>query len=260
MPLGVLGGDGQMHRQLAVRPWRLKEERALGHRREELQGENMGKYVSVVLSTMYTRFGHHDWSGWEDKNTVERELVISQIMMPDVFYAFIWLRVQSMGKDLPMGLKCPHCHAKTADFDWVGDLNTLEVRVPETPEGALWHYHLKTPITVRNKEVTHMVLGPPRWHHIEAIGDITMGAAKASIIHASIKQMPEVQEDEIALDEAELDGLVKADIEALTDGIGANSYGPRMTVEPKCPKGHSFDIPIDWRYDSFFGISSPSSG
>lgn len=258
MPLGLKSGDGKLHQQLAARSWRLKEERALGHRREELQGENMGRYVSVVLSTMLTRFGDRDWSEWRDKDTTERELVISQLWMPDVFYAYVWLRIQAMGNSLPMGLKCPRCQAKLADFDWIGDLSTLEVRVPASVEDALWQYILQDPLTIRTKQVTKMVMAPPRWHHIEAIGDTTVGAAKASVIHASIHQLPEVQEGEIALDESELDEMSKRDVEALADKINDNGYGPRMTLEPICPRGHRFDVPIDWRYDSFFGISSPS--
>lgn len=255
LPLGIKGAEPAPLRGLGVRSWSLKEERVLGHRRDEDEDRNMGKYVSIVLATMCTQLGGNSWPELLEGNTADRELVVSQMWMPDVFYAYVWLRMDAMSEDLPMGLKCPNCGVK---FDWVGDLRTLEVKVPKTLEDAMWHYNLRKPLALRDKEVHKLVLGPPRWYHIEGMGDTSMGAAKGKVIHAHIHQMPELQEGEIVLDETELDGLSKRDLEGIAAAIEDNGFGPNMKVDAKCPKGHTFEAPLDWRYDQFFGISSPS--
>lgn len=253
LPLGTAQG-----KTVAVRTWRLKEERVLGVRREEEDKRNMGKYVSIILATMCTSLGGHNWDGpIPEKDTAERELVVGQMWMPDVFYAYVWLRIQAMGKELPMTVTCPKCPGKS-EFDWVGDLTTIEVKCPESLEDAMWHYKLHVPITIRGKEVTMFVMGPPRWHHVENVTDTSMGGAKSKVIHAHLHRIPELQEGEVALAESEMDELVKRDIEGLADAINNNGFGPRMSVDCKCPKGHTINEAIDWRFDTFFGISSPS--
>ena len=84
-----------------------------------------------------------------------------------------------------------------------------------------------------------------------------MGAAKSATIQSAVHKVPELGHGMIALAETELDELVKIDLEELAGLIDANGFGPNMSVDAKCPKGHKFVSPIDWRYDSFFGISSP---
>lgn len=254
--LGFPGADGKSGKSIVCRPWRMAEERILGHRRKDNEDRNMGKYVSIVLAGMCQRLGPASWPSMEGNDILERELVVSQMWVPDVFYAYVWLRIQAMGEELHMKLKCPTC---AMDFDWTGDLRTLEVGVPETIEHARFQYTLRDGVDLRGKKITKFVLGPQRWFHIENMGDTTQGAAKGTVITASIHFVPELSEtDEIVLEETELDGLTKYDLERLCRVIDEESSGPVLKVEPSCPRKHSFVVPIDWRYDNFFGSSSAS--
>jgi hypothetical protein len=256
LPLGILGPDKTYQRDIAVRPWRLKEEKILGRRREQNPKMNMGKYVSIVLATMCTKLAGQKWDELLLDDTIEREMNISTMWMPDVFYAYIWLRLQSMKKTLDMKLQSPY---SGQEFDFVGDLKTVEVKVPVSLDACMWEYELIDPIKVREKQVTKLVLGPQRWNHIEQMGDVSIGAAKETVILASIHSLPEVQDTPIALAEDELDEMSKEDLETLSDRIDIHGFGPVMSLDAICPRTkRSFVVPIDWRFDNFFGISSRS--
>lgn len=261
LPIGVLGPDGQVHQQFAVRPWKMKEERILGKRRAESDkaGGNLGSYIAIVLSTMCTSLGGHDWAELKD-DAPERQLVVSQMWMPDVFYAYCWLRLKALGNIVPLKLRSPY---NNQQFEFKADLKTLEVEVPETLEACHWVYELQEPINVRGKTVTKLTLGPQRWSYLEQLQDPNLATAKAAVIAASIRYIPEVASSEsgkpieIVIADQELDEMSKADIEALAAGIEAHGVGPIMTVTAVCPATkREFEAAIDWRYDNFFGTGS----
>jgi hypothetical protein len=263
LPIGILGHDGKRHQDIAVRPWRMKEERALGRRREQNTeaGDNFGKYVSVVLSMMCTKLGTNDWSEMKTDNTSDRELVVSQMWMPDVFYAYCWLRLASLKPTIPMTLISPH--APGTKFDFEADIRTLEVVVPSSLDACMWEYTLNDPITLRSKRVTKLVLGPQRWSTVERIDDTSMGTAKATVIASSIHQLPGAFVDaggrpvDVMILDDELDEMSKLDLETLTDEINKRGVGPILKVDAVCPKTKKpFEAAIDWRFDRFFGIGS----
>ena len=94
LPLGIADSGGNYHQDISVKPWRMKEERELGELRDQNKDANLAKYVSMVLSTMCTRLGPHDFTNMEFDH---KRLVISQMFMADVFYAYVWLRIQALG-------------------------------------------------------------------------------------------------------------------------------------------------------------------
>ena len=258
LPLGPVGQDGTHQRLIDVRRWRMKEEKVLGRRREQDDKQNMGKYVSIVLATMCTKLAGHDWNEFKESDTADRELSVSQMWMGDVFYAYVWLRIKSMGNELPLDLTSPF-KPQLDSFPFTGDLNTVEVKIPNSLDDCMWTYALKEPFEIRGHMVKKLVMGPARWFNVEQMGDTSSGAAKSTVIHASIHFIPEVQEGQIALAEEEIEEMGKLDIETIADEINTNGFGPQMQIEAQCPyTKRTFKQPIDWRYDSFFGISSPS--
>lgn len=260
MPFGLYAGDGvPPARALDCRDWTLVEEKVLGHRRDEDKDRNMGKYISIVLASMLTRLGGNDWSGKMPKeaaDTANREVVLSQMFMGDVWFTYIWLRIQAMGEELEVQLDCPHpgCNGQDA-FPWVGKLTTLEVKYPEKLEDALYDYTLRKGIKIHGTDVKTLTLGPPRWSTVEAQGDPTAGAMKGEIIACAVHGSPEM-EHPFPVTEADLIGLGKYDIEKLVALVNKHTYGPDMSIEAKCPRGHKLFTSIDWRFDQFFGISS----
>lgn len=262
LPLGIRASDGAYRKDIAVRPWRMKEERELGRIRDQNKDANVAQFVSMVLSAMCTRLGPHDFESMSKPE--ERQVHVSQMFMGDVFYAYIWLRIQAMGHELGLDVTCPRCRHS---YPFVADLNTVETVVVENEEQARWEYELKAPFEVRGKTVERLMLGPSRWNGLEMMSgnSISTGEAKAGIIRSSIVGLgtPDWDVDEagnlrpLVLTDAELDEMAKRDIEAITNSIEKHAVGPNMAVEDKCNRcGAEIKLAIDWGYDNFFGDSS----
>ena len=215
----------------------------------------MAQYVGMVLGTMCTRLGSHDFESAELKMEQKR-LAIGQMFVGDVFYAYVWLRIQALGAELVLNLTCPQCNKKIENF--VADLDSVEVEVADTLDDACWDYELKNPLTIRGETVSHLVLGPARWNAIELVKGGGRGVAKPLIIKAAIQSLGTKEDNKrIALTETELDELTKRDIEAMVSQIDNRSIGPSMAIEGTCKAcARDFRLPIDWGYDSFFGDSS----
>lgn len=253
LPLGIGDTGGTLHQDLSVRPWRMKEERELGALRDEHKSANLAEYVSMVLATMCTRLGPHDMDGMK---FAERRLVIGQMFMADVFYAYVWLRIQALGADLPIKFN-PRWSAEAVTVH--ADLNTVEVVSAKSVEEASWQYELKNPIEIRGVEVTEFKLAPPRWSTLESIeaiggGSNDTGLQKSALIRSSVVECEGIS-GSLMLTDSELDELTKLDIETLTRLMDDKNLGPVMVVEGK-HRGNPYRVPIDWGYDSFFAISS----
>jgi len=255
LPLGVEGPDGSFRKDISVRPWRMKEERELGALRDQNKDANVAQYVSMVLGSMCTRLGLHDFEQPQMK-LQQKQLAVGQMFIGDVFYAYVHLRLQTLGPELLLNLTCPGCQNKIENF--AADLNTVEVQTCEKLADACWEYHLHSPITIRGKEVTDLVMGPARWNALEMLKGGGIGTAKPAMIQASVHALGTIEDSHQAvITEAELDEMSKRDIEALTKLIDKHSIGPNMAVEGKCGKcGRPFRLPIDWGYDGFFGDST----
>jgi len=254
LPLGVVQPDGKLAKGIDVRPWRMKEEKELGGLREERRGDNVAKYVSVVLATMCKTLGAHNLGEMKDINT--RLIHISQLFTGDVFYAYFWLRFKALGPHVKMEINCPTCNKK---FDFTADIESLEVTTVNSFEDTLWEYRLRDPFEIRGKLVEGFQMGPARWNAIETgdgAGVLDTGAAKAGIIHGSIQNILGFNE-QIALMPIELDEMSKYDLENLTTLLDERNIGPDLSIEDKCKNcKRTFKMSIDWGYDNFFGISS----
>lgn len=255
LPLGTPTPDGiALARDISCRPWRMKEEVELGALRDKNREANLAQYVSMVLATMCTRLGGHDL---EKMKYEERLVVISQMFMADVFYAYIWLRTQTLGNEMALKIACPACKKKS---DLTADLGTVEVKAVEKHADAEWDYTLSTPFTIRGIELKSLRLGPARWNAVESIPSnvpLNSGRAKAEVIRCSIVGYNDVRP--VVLGDNELDELGKRDIETLAKRIDEHAVGPMMVLEEACPNpkcGEPMRFPLDWNYDSFFGSSS----
>lgn len=259
MPLGISTEQGII-KSFAFRPWRFKEEKKLAELVEKKNNTNLAEYVSIILSTMCTQVGPHNFENlkWEEKLAI-----ISQMWMGDVFYIYIMLRKEAIGKELELEPICPTCGTT---FNFIGDLETVEVSVVEEMDDALWKYVLRNPFNIRKKRIESLILGPPRWNEIEMLKDndsVLNVGAKMTMIKGSIHSIDELEGQHILL-ENELDEMTKIDIETISSQIDSFTIGPNMFLEGECPKknclsrksGKKFRQEIDWRYESFFGISS----
>lgn len=263
LPIGVQLATEALGRDIATRNWTFKQERRLGERRKTMgdEGDNMARYVSAVLVTMCPSLGGHDFSKENEQEL--NEVKVGQMWLPDVMYAYVWLRYKALGHELPLTLMSPYTKKK---FDWVGDLNTLTVKVPHSIKDVYWDYELKDPFTIRGKMAKRFVMGPQRWNMVEQLnpGNATDAIAKAMAIKSSIHLIPDVSEHPIALTDVDLDDMTKKDIESLASLIDKNGVGPVMVLDVDDPTVNvspgnpprKFLTQVDWRYDNFFAISS----
>lgn len=255
LPVGVAGGSGARARDLALRPWRLKEERELGKLRAQHSEASLTQYVSMIIATMCSRLGALDLDKVTDLN--QRRVFVSQMYTADVFYTYLTLRIHAIGPEMSLKLKCPHCRH---EFDFMADLSTTEVWQLADGHNGEWVYKLMDPFQARGKTVTGFRLGPSRWASMEdadvAKGD--MGSLKAVAILGSVKGFADDPNDIVMLQQ-EMDEMSKRDVEKLVTEINDRGLGPVMSVEAKCTRERcqrTFHAPIDWGYDSFFSTSS----
>lgn len=253
LPLGTLDGSGKLCKDMLCRRWRMKEETELGELRDRNKDANVAQYVNMVIATMYETLGHHKLSKTHE---TERKILLSQMDTGDIFYAYIWLRVQALGPELDVNIKCPNCGKEIA---FTADLNTTEIRCADTLEDTHWEYNLLEPFEIRNKPAKTLLMQSAPWNTLESMspqGGLNTGAAKAAMIRASIRGIKDIEGASI-ISPTELEEMAKRDIEHLTSMMNKKYLGPRMIVKDQCPKcKDKFEAPMDWGYDGFFGVSS----
>jgi hypothetical protein len=259
LPMGVADENGKLHRALACKPWRGKEEREVGKLKSEAgKGDD---FATALLSHMFTHVGPHDFSSMED---AAKRAVLMQMHLGDVLYMYVWLRTQCVDPVLNISLACPSPRCDRGEFDFKADLRTVEVRTAPSPEAVRWTYDLCTPIEIRGGQVRGFELAPTTWSTMvetsqsnEDAQRPNLGAAKMDVIRSCIRSV--LDRGEMVLIPSEIDELTKVDIEALAHLIDENEIGPALVVEATCPKcGRNFKTPIDWSYENFFETSSLS--
>lgn len=252
LPIGILDVSGTLHRGIECREWRLKEERELGAALERVESARMGQYISTVIGTLCTQLGPFKL---DTMKPAERSVIISQMWMPDVFFVYLWLRVQTMGKILTLKLTCPNCGHR---FDYSADLSSVMITSAEKIEDSRWDYQPQRAFEMRGKKVEKMTFGPARWAAIDALGDKVgknFGVMKAGLILGSIHEVNGASG--VAYADHELDEMYKIDVETLTNLIDKMSLGPDMSVEDVCEKcGKQYRSTLDWGNDAFFAVSS----
>lgn len=252
LPVGIKTPSGDLARDLVARPWKTKDERALG--RLKKPNMSMAGYVATLIGYMFARVGVHEWQQ-DSPPLPERLVVINQMYMGDVFYAYMWLRREVIGNELHMNVECPSCKK---GFRFEGDLGSTMVQCVHDEHGLNQTYTLKNPIEVRKKNVTMFRMRPPRWGALslkegEALNEAT---AKIATIRSSIVGLND-DPNEITLTDDELDELSKKDLEGVSALLNTDYLGPRMVVEGDCPRCEApFKQMIDWSYGGFFTSSS----
>lgn len=253
LPVGTIVGD-QLIKTLGARNWTTRQEKVIAKFKKP--GMNIAQHVGLVLSCMLTDFANHTWEMPEHpKELAERRAIIGQAGMGDVLYAYVFLRREAMGNVININVTCPACaHA------WVfpADLNTVDVAMVESKEALYWTYDMRRPVQIRGKLVKQLRMGPPLWHSMEsaAMAQANDAASKIAVLRGAIHGFND-DPQRIQIIEADLDDITKIDLETVVKEVDNHFIGPKMAVEGQCPNcERSFLQPIDWRYDSFFSISS----
>lgn len=255
LPIGIRDPAGAYCKDLKVKDWTMKEETRLGEKIEEQkQNVRVGRYISLVLSHLCEKIGSHDFTSMSEK---AKQLAISQMYLADVLFAYLWLRLESMGHKFPLQLQCPNC-GSASNMDT--DLRELDVRSVDSIEEAEWSYKLQRPFEIRGKTAEELLIRPPGWSAIEGLGGKlgrNFGALKAAIIHGSVHSV--TGSDPVPLAVHEFDEMRKIDFESLTAEIDRRTAGPDFSVEASCwDCGFLIRDMIRWASEDFFGVSSHS--
>lgn len=255
LPIGLRSPSGSYETRLSARRWTLKEEKQLA--RFKAEESTYTKYVSTVLGTMLSRIGPANFD--EVTDIYARKVAVGQMYMADVFYAYVWLRIQAIGPELVVPVKCRKCNT---EFNFTGDLNTTEVIIPADKEKVEWEFFLRDPIQVRSKTVSGFRIGQQIWARVEST-DASDGD-KASIIMNSVRGFvgdldPNGKPYDLDISSNELDELSKYDLEKLSRELNNKFLGANMTLDVTCVSekcANMWVVPLNWMYDSFFAVSS----
>lgn len=120
LPIGLLGDDGKLHRQVTMRKMTGREEALLA---DPANQRNGGRLVTALLHSCITRLG--------DLETVRRNHVDAMYSV-DRNFLLIRLRSFTFGAELPAAYTCSSCGER---FERTEDLDALPVRV--LPDGEL---------------------------------------------------------------------------------------------------------------------------
>jgi hypothetical protein len=254
LPVG-LTTDGVIATRLGTRRWRTAEERQMGKLKKP--NASIVEHVGLVIACMCSEFGGWTWTDMP-KNADEfsrRRVAINQALMGDVFYAYAYLRRETMGAVVNMRVVCPNCGKEQRV---PADLDTLEVVTVDDPKALAYHYDLQRPVAMRGKEVKRINMTCPRWYAMETA--VENGAddseVKAAMLRSSIVGFND-DPAPIQTVDSDIDELYKVDLEGVLSVMDVNTVGPNMMMEGTCGKcRREYKQSISWRYDDFFGRSS----
>lgn len=255
LPVGVSVQGAPRSRAFRVRPYKMKQEKALAVLRDEAKGNNIGSFVSDALALMLQTVGPHNFDGMKDG---ERQLVINQLSMPDVLYLYLYLRYSALGDEpVVMLVRCQSC---TTEYRWYGDLGSMEVKVVEDDKSDLTRtYELRDPMQFRGKEVSKLKLGLISWNLFSRPEFQSRGSMQNATIMASIVGVHGIDAipGTFQVGSSDLDDMTKYDMTGLIRDIEVNTPGPQLDVTPECPScQHKQKMMLDWSWDSFFARSA----
>lgn len=258
LPIGILV-DGQYVKDFGVRPFRLREEKAIGQFRAHAKGLTSGRLVAEVLGTMCPHIGPHNF---DEMKPGEKLLAIAQMAMMDVLYVYLFIRIHALGGGIPLMVTCPNCRH---NYPIDADLNDLDARVLEDPSvtDLSFEYELRDGLEIRGKvgrvlTIDNLLWGAMDTPEFEGEKGLNPANRDAALLKAGVRK---VDGEPVVLFDQHLDELSLFDKTGLMDAMTEAMLGPVLAVEVACPKC-TFEAlqPIDWGYDSFFKRPSRSPG
>lgn len=259
LPIGIYLG-GKLHKGFSPKEkFDGRDEKKIQKWRRRHPNVSVGQLISHILASRLETFGPH--MDFAKKDYEERRVVLSQSHMADVLYSYFYLRFSVLGKKLSVRNTCPFCKKRNKV---ALDLGTLETTVVETWEECLVPVDLPDGVSLDTGEsegegrklFSRMVLSPPKWYPIENLGEEEDGELESATLPSCVHEIPGTTLDILAGQEW-VDRLTKLDLETL-NGVQNNDFAqPELVLELSCRFcSGSWDFPLNWSYDHFFGSSS----
>jgi hypothetical protein len=250
LPIGYVDPAGARHREFDLVPWDWDLEDRLGEVAADNQDMPMPAYVSEVLGHGLSRIGTVELG---KLNRGERRLLVRSMFMADVFFAYVWVRIGALGRDLRLvDVRCSECGRAIPEF--VGDLGTLEVKVSETVPRKV--VKLAHGVEFAGKRLTSFTLQPLRWAWMEADDNraaVNPARRNLSILQQAVVSLEGAPEGPVFITEQHARTMAPVEIRRLVREVDELGGGPVMQITGECPGGrHRFARQIDWTFGSFF--------
>ena len=241
-------------KDFSFKPWRLEQEKLIGNLKAK--HKQAGVFIRQLFNEMLDVLGG---AKFESLDAPKKLLAINQMPLGNIFYLYIWLRLEAMGPGLNLGdIRCQHCGHKHKDFQ--ADLESMHVRVKEEADPETIEVKLNKPFKMGDVEVVALKLGYTPWDAMEkmdAADALNDGAVKEAMLLRSVQGWKTDAGDAQLNTHEAIKYLSKRDLEALTEYIDEHNAGPVLGLEFDCEKcGELIERPLNWTYDHFFGNSS----
>jgi hypothetical protein len=256
LPIGFIAGD-KLDKTLGLVDFKLKHERALARIRAE--GISGIRYAQYALALLVSRMGPHSFT---EQQPATNELVVSQMYMPDVLYAFFMVRREALGKDFAFNVECPRCttDGKPTLSPITADLDTLEVNLVTDPKQLEWTIELRDGVMIGGSNRKILKVQPPIWGQLdsEAQGSGIDAYQTLNILRASLVSVEGLETPPVLTDE-DADEMSRYDVALIESSYEDNIPGPVMLLEAQCHKCRArINRPLNWLSPDFFSVASPS--
>ena len=258
------------NKTVKFKPWTGKAERlmskVLHDGRKSMEGGKVCRRVTLYLQFMCTEIaGKQFWKRDDDGNykeccsQAEREYHLRSMYQADVLTAYFLMRIAGVDPEYNCTYVSPLDIDGKRECKWVGNLEDLEFKNDPTDD-LEFEYEFKSPVRIRGKECSKVILGPAPWALAEDLKILNPGAVNLKLIAASIVCVPDISTERgIPFDETDLDEVPKRELNELEDIIGKKHKGLDMEVEVWDPEAEEFfQSSINWMDPDFLGGSSQS--
>lgn len=249
--------DGKLVKAVESVRYRLAEEREIAKLKRE-GGLNGITYTTKALSILLSKLGNVNM---RELKSAERELAIGQSYMADVLYAFLLVRREAVGTDIPMIAECPRCKnpqnkKQPLATQFTADLNTLDVLVANEAKDLHYDITLRDGVTILGKQTKLLHMEPPVWSRLDPSGEGDDALQILSMLRAGLVGADGVDGVPVLLDN-DADEIGRYDLAVIERTINDNTPGPIMLAETNCKKCNMVLLqPINWLSESFFSIAS----
>lgn len=274
LPIGYPGAGGKPQQSFEFHPWRMdQEDRIAALHQQHANEDSLGVIVADVMGVMLKSIGDKALDNADPAKKTDYadiRLMIGQMYMQDVLYAYLRLRATEIGQYISINIGCPYCKKKHDKIR--GDLHTVEVRRyvyrSKDKKAELDTYpptlnlKLEGGIYIGDAAYTDIEVAPSKWIAIESMTAEEL--ANSAILQKALwrgsivgvkghdtKGAPFSANDDM------FKTMTKGDMLKIAAAIDEVNAGPDMQVEVECTRCFKpFSSGITWAHEHFFGKSS----
>jgi len=268
LPIGLVNVKGELRKEFVLgKKLDFQVERAIGEYKVKIDeaNESYMKVLVKVVALLLTNLGGEPFDHSPDdkpEDAQKKLLQVSTLYMPDVWYMYLYARIQAYGADLitsfshTCGFSANRVKYDLKQMDVVHCDNMNDLRQP---------VDLVYGLKYRDGTVKKRVYVFPL-HHFDMESKDAREMGEEAILmrlHMVSKCVREVEgfDQSIVLTPDEYQSLHGVDIQRIMDVINTTSCGPRMAMEIDCPGkgcGETILYGVNYRYENFFAKSSRS--